>query len=84
MSKILIMQLSTKNEASARVQIALLESSFDVDSDTLLNLAIKPIERITIQRKSMTKFPLILAHISSNLNNKTARLNRRFVGTCQG
>jgi hypothetical protein len=25
---------------------ALLESLFDVDSDTLLNLAIKPIERI--------------------------------------
>ena len=37
----------------------LLESSFDVDSDTLLKLAIKQIESITIQRQSITKFPLI-------------------------
>ena len=84
MSKILIMQLSTKNEASAMVQRALLESSFNVDSDTLFHLVMKPNEGCAIQRQSTTKFPLILAHISSNLNNKTARSNRRFVGTCQG
>jgi hypothetical protein len=40
MSKILIMQLSTKNEASAMVQ----KSLFNVDSDTLFHLVMKPIE----------------------------------------
>jgi hypothetical protein len=62
----------------------LLESSFDVDSDTLLKLAIKQIESITIQRQSTSKFPLILTHFSSILNNITARSKRTFVGLARG
>ena len=66
MSKILILQLSTKSKVQSRVPQELLESLFDVDSDTLLHLVMKPNEGCAIQRQSTTKFPLILAHISSN------------------